>query len=297
MVIVVRAVSGPAAGTRFVLETGRIYEVGRDARLPCAVPADTTLAPAHFSLQSLGTACRISDLDSSSGTLLNGRPVTDAVARAGDQITAGRSVFAVSVERTGVASDAEPEPAREETAPEFCARMELKLSDAAGELLSEELLPLEYFQALLAAELDQDALRFLTHWLPKKAAVRWAAQCVHEVAANHLSEPELSTLESARNWAEEPTEQLRRVAEAWAQYVGNKSAAGMIARAAFWSEGSLSPPDVAVVPPADNLTGKALFGGLMIAAAAGSKPPVPERVQTFLQSAIEQFGLKPSADE
>ncbi len=90
--------SGPQAGNRVRLERGRILRVGRIARADVAFPEDSHMSGLHFSLGWEGADCRISDLNSRNGILVNGQTVAATVLRDGDSVVAGETTFVICVE-------------------------------------------------------------------------------------------------------------------------------------------------------------------------------------------------------
>jgi hypothetical protein len=90
--------SGPQAGNRVRLEPGRIVRVGRTDRADIAFTEDSHMSSLHFSVGWDGADCRISDLNSRNGILVNGQVVTATVVRDGDSIVAGETVFLVCIE-------------------------------------------------------------------------------------------------------------------------------------------------------------------------------------------------------
>jgi hypothetical protein len=144
----------------------------------------------------------------------------------------------------------------------------LPLSDPAKGLLAPALTARQFFDALVAAPLAEDAIRFLAAALPKREAVGWGCLCVREALPNPLPEPAAKALAAAEKWVKDPSEANRRAAEAAADLAGYGTPAGCLAAAAFWSGGSLAPPNLAPVVPRDDLTGQAVAGAVLLAAVA-----------------------------
>ena len=87
--------AGPAAGRRFALPEGQVLRVGRNAAAEIPVPEDPRLSGFHFSVENAGAGITVRDLDSTLGTYLSGRSVSQGAASDGDKIVAGQSVFTV----------------------------------------------------------------------------------------------------------------------------------------------------------------------------------------------------------
>jgi hypothetical protein len=157
----------------------------------------------------------------------------------------------------------------------------LPLSDPAKQLLAPGQTPRQFFDALLAAALAEDAIRFLAAALPKREAVWWGCLCVRDALPKPLPEPAAKALAAAEKWARDPSEANRRAAEAAAEVAGYGTPAGCLAAAAFWSGGSLAPPNLPPVPPRDDLTGQAVAGAVLLAAVTDPAQADPTR-QRFL---------------
>jgi hypothetical protein len=57
--------------------------------------------------------------------------------------------------------------------------------------------------------------------------------------------------------------------------------------AAFWSEGSIAPEDAPAVPPANNLTAKAVAGAVMLAAVQAQPEKANDKYLFFIEQAID----------
>src|SRR5262245_34804746 len=128
--------------------------------------------------------------------------------------------------------------------------------------------------------------RFLAAALPKREAVWWACLCVRQSPASS-GPPAEAALRAAERWAGDPTDDHRRAAFAAAEAAGVGTPAGCAALAAFLSGGSLAPPTVAEVPPAEHLTASAVAGAVALAAVAGQPERAAERYQTFFALGTE----------
>ncbi|MGH7129557.1 MAG: DUF6931 family protein, partial [Planctomycetaceae bacterium] len=180
----------------------------------------------------------------------------------------------------GPQPDAKSAPASAKTAAELCRRIDL--SEEARSQLGDGLSPLDFLDALTGDEFFPDAVRFLAHVLPKREAVAWGCRCVGKVLAGRLPDHQAAALVAARQWTEDPTESHRRAAHAAAESLGFDGITALVAMAAFWSGGSITPPDAPVVPPADGLTGQGLTGALLMAAYATTPADAPAHFHAFL---------------
>ena len=170
-----------------------------------------------------------------------------------------------------------------ETAAAVVARFGLEVAFAVA---PEEGEATDAYLDRLAQDAEStEALVFAAYALPKRLAVWWAVQCVQsvgDIAAGF--EP---VLDEAARWVETTAEADRREAFAAAEEAGLSHAACWPAVAAFWADGSLGPPDVAVIPPADGLCGKAASTAATLAAVADPPQDAPKRRAAFVALAHE----------
>jgi pSer/pThr/pTyr-binding forkhead associated (FHA) protein len=88
--------SGLRKGDKIRLNPGQVARIGRSANADFAFSEDSHMSSAHFSLDC-GT-CRLADLKSRNGTLVNGQKVDAAVLKNSDTIVAGETAFLVRIE-------------------------------------------------------------------------------------------------------------------------------------------------------------------------------------------------------
>jgi hypothetical protein len=162
---------------------------------------------------------------------------------------------------------------------------------AAGEgalkRLQPGMTPRQYLDVLIEKEEFPDAARFLATALPKREAVLWATRCAERVAGENPPAPIFAALKAAEAWVAEPCEEARRAAQPAAEGAGYDTPAGTAAAAAFWSGGSLGPPDVAPIPPADHLTAHGAACAVMLAAVTTDPEKAPEKYRAFFRLGIE----------
>ena len=144
----------------------------------------------------------------------------------------------------------------------------------------------QFLHELVAAADFPRAGRFLAAALPKREAVWWACLCVRQSPAAAGPQAE-AALRAAERWAADPTDEHRRAAFAAAEAAGVGTPAGCAAIAAFLSGGSLAPPNVAEVPPAEHLTASAVAGSVALAAVAAKPEQAPQRYQKFFALGTE----------
>lgn len=125
----------------------------------------------------------------------------------------------------------------------------LSLSDAASELLADDPSPPQFLERLVAGGDFVTALAFMSAALPARQAVWWGCLCLEIAGRSGLSTKEELALTAAVRWVTEPTEAHRQAARAPADKAGLATPAGNLAKAAFWSGGSILPPGQLFLPP------------------------------------------------
>lgn len=170
-------------------------------------------------------------------------------------------------------------------AAEICARFEL--GDAARALVKPGQTPAQFLDQLLDKQLSTDAVKFLSHALPKRESVWWACSCVKLAATASADPKSTAALRAAEKWVADPTEENRQAAMPAAEAARFGTPAGCAALAVFFSGGSLGPSNVAAIPPAETLTGDAVSGAIMMAAVIDPPQKAPERYRSFLNRGVE----------
>jgi hypothetical protein len=263
---------GPETGRMIHLKSGQVARFGRTEWCDFAFPYDPLLADVHFSLETTEESVNLVDLSDGAGVLVDGKPTSNCGLRSGQKIQAGNLIFAIATERLFQTSGAGPVSVARETAPpppppalarDVCEGVEL--TDPARELIDDTIEIPPYLDKLAAEKLFPDALTTVAAWLGKRKAVWWGAECIAAACGERL-EAQADLLALVRAWVATPTEDYRRLAAAAAESADTKLPVCWLARAAAWSAGSLAPPDLPVVPPAEQLSGKVLLAGLLLAA-------------------------------
>lgn len=313
MAIIVQITTGPWSGRKTYLRSGQMLRFGRTEWADFPVPHDAAMSEIHFALQYDSYQCRLRDLNSGGGTLLNGKKVTEAVVQHGDKITAGATSFSIQIEGavldTGMEISAAALAAAGQAArvseptgssgylkvePPKAATVALrfKLDDDAQKLLTPQQSCREFYELLVKRQLFADALRFLAHALPKREAVWWTCAGVGDLCAQTMSAKDTAALVAAKAWVVEPTEEHRQTAMAAAEATHYETAGGWAAAAAAWTGGSLAPPDFPPVPPGEFLTAQAVVAALTLAAVAGEPKAVVSRYQALLALGAEVADAK-----
>ena len=160
------------------------------------------------------------------------------------------------------------------------------LDDPAKALLDDKLQTRQFFTLLSKQQLSLDAVRFLAHALPKREAIWWGACCVRTAFGDsEQSRTDRIALETAERWVSEPDEKNRRSAESAAEATGYATASGWLAAGAFWSGGSMAPPDMPDVPPKETLTPQAAVVAINLTATVDPKK-TPSLYAEFLSLGV-----------
>ena len=170
-------------------------------------------------------------------------------------------------------------------ASQICSVAEL--SEEAAACLDAGTQPLDYLNLLLEKKLYPDAVRFLAHALPRREAVWWAWVCARRASGEKPAAKIKAALDATEKWIAQPNDENRRAAKSTADAAGLSSSAGCAGLAAFFSGGSLAPPEAAVVPPGEYLTAKAVSGAVIFAAVCAEPEKAPEKFKSFIAQGVE----------
>ncbi len=144
------------------------------------------------------------------------------------------------------------------------------------------------FAALLAEQGDPaDAVEFLARWLSPRQRIWWGCMALWHVYRPNPPAAIDATLAALVRWVEDPSDENRRAARAAGEVLGPRHPVGALALAAYWSEGSMSLPDLPeVLPPAD-LSSQVLASTLSM--AVNSQPFEQSRnlFQHFVKLGLE----------
>ncbi len=143
------------------------------------------------------------------------------------------------------------------------------------------------FERLAAAGMAIDALKVAAAALPKREAVWLALRCVQSLANDATPPVQRAALDAARAWVDEPSDERRRATNDAAEKAGLDKPFGCVALAAYMSGGSLGPPDVPPIPPAEFLCGVASGLALEIALRQVPRAEANAVGQRFLALARE----------
>ncbi len=170
-------------------------------------------------------------------------------------------------------------------AAELC--QDIELEQEALSCLESDPGPVAFLNALLAQKLYSDAVRFLARALPKREAVWWACISARSALGAEPDPKLLKAVESAEAWVYKPTETHRRQANSAAETAAFDNPAAWAAMGAFWSEGSMAPEEAPAVPPADNLTAKAVAGAVMLSCVLNEPEKSESKYQFFIEQGVD----------
>lgn len=300
MQVVLTVVSPSAPGRLSVIRQGRVLRVGRTSWADLSIPDDGAMADVHFSVECGPSRCILRSLTAEAPTLLDGEEVTEAHVKDGARITAGGTDFTVALEGFTYNDDtaeADEENAEAEAEPidsgyrwvttplAVDAAEHCPLEDEARALLQPGMTVRAFVEALVEQGLLSQAIAFLAAAMPKRETVWWGCQVCGDDPGS-LPADQRTSLEAARQWVADPSEENRRAAETAANSGGLTTAASCVAMAAFLSGGSLAPPGVAEVPPADHLTAHTVTCAMKLLVASEDPEKAGEHEQQFLDLGV-----------
>ena len=309
MQLTLQITTGPHTGRKVLLRSGQVARVGRTEWADFSFPRDAELADVHFAVQCQLAGARLRKLAADRPLAVNAQEVSEAELQPGDIIHAGQSSFQVAFDgQTTPTGDKQTAVgASIATAGAVGAAVAVATVDTAGENqptakeiaeyleMSDDALAVaatvktgpDLITALEKGGEFAKAVRVQAHLLPKRQAVWWGILSVEDACGDGLTLAEAAARDAARNWVEDPSEKHRRQCDAAAGKTKLNGPGGWLAMSAFWSGGSLMPPEMNAVPPDERLTGQAVANSLMIAAVSGDPTKAKQRYRAFLAKAAD----------
>jgi hypothetical protein len=162
-----------------------------------------------------------------------------------------------------------------------------RLSEEARGLLAEGMTARQYLDTLIERRLDEDAVQFLAHALPKREAIWWGSLCVGQELGSEPPAAAAGALEAARAWVIEPKDENRRATFPAAEAAAIGTPAGCTAAAAYFSGGSLAPAHLAAVAPPEHVTALLVASALTLAAVVKEPEKAVEKYASFLLTGLE----------
>lgn len=161
-----------------------------------------------------------------------------------------------------------------------------KLGEDARALLREAHDARGYLAALVDAGQLVDAIRFLAHRLPTREAICWAWSCARRIAGSSRPAEHQAALRATARWIQQPTDEHRRPMLAIAEQAGLASPAGCAALAAFFSGGSIAPPDAPAVAPPLDAAAQLIAGSVILAGVVTEPEKAPEKYHSFIEQGL-----------
>lgn len=97
--LTLKILSGSRAGQSVDVRAGDSLSIGRTQKAQMTFADDAQMSGLHVAFECAADKCRVRDLGSLNGTLVNGNRVTEAVLKAGDEVIAGQTRFSVVIDR------------------------------------------------------------------------------------------------------------------------------------------------------------------------------------------------------
>lgn len=154
------------------------------------------------------------------------------------------------------------------------------MSEEAVEAMADAPNTLQFIHTLSDQGMFGDALLTVAKVLPRQFAIIWASRCVEELAGKPPGDDEQQCLALTKQWLSSPDEQLRRACMEAAERCDYDGPWGWLAGAVAFSGGSLAPPNLEEVPPAEHLT--ALAVGASMLSIVGQNPDEADAVSRKL---------------
>lgn len=162
-----------------------------------------------------------------------------------------------------------------------------ELSDEVSELIQDEMTISQSLTVLLEHNHYSDAVKVLAHALPKRESIWWSCICAKQALGDQPSPDSLNSITVAEQWAISPTQENRESARQWSLKTDQKTAASWAATAAFWSEGSMTEPGEAEIPPPPYLYAHAVSGAVTLAAFQPDPELAEEKLQRFVRQGVD----------
>lgn len=298
MKVIVHVVAGASQGRSVPVQSGERATFGSsDAADVCL--EDPEMDGFHFALHCESSACEIRSLVKTQPVLVNGKPADQTQLNDGDEISAGQTRLAISIDRsltekTTVLETPSVEQERKPTIQELCETIEL--DDEGMELLTPEHSIGSFVQTLVANERFVDAVRLLAYAMPKPRAVQWAHEGIAKIGQKDRTVEDQNATQATGKWVAEAVETNRREALDAAEKLEFATAPACAAAAAGWSGGSMVGPDLDPIEPDGLLTARMASIAIQIAALEPADDAVNERYKQVIEMGQSMLAEHASAD-
>jgi hypothetical protein len=166
---------------------------------------------------------------------------------------------------------------------QLCERA--KLGDEARALVTDQTSTKQFLGLLVEKELFKDAIRLVSHLLPKREAIGWGCLCLRNIMANQPDKPLPPVQMAAERWVSAPNEENRWAAKQTADKEKPKTASGLLAMGAFFAGPSMAPANVKAVPPPDHMTSEMVANAVILAGVVEEPEKAKEKYRLFMQKA------------
>ncbi|MDN3610113.1 DUF6931 family protein [Vibrio ostreicida] len=157
-----------------------------------------------------------------------------------------------------------------------------EVSDEAKQLIGDECPVDKTISKLKEAKLYNEVTQFLAHALPVRESIWWALCCI-STRDDVWSDTQKMCLGVVKQWAQSPSEELRRRAELLANRLKLNCGPSWLAQAVFWNgSGSIVAPDLPIVLPDPFLYAKAVSGAINHSASL----PEWDKSESYYENAI-----------
>jgi hypothetical protein len=148
------------------------------------------------------------------------------------------------------------------------------------------------YQALRDAGALSTAVAYLSHALPRREAVAWAARVLEDAARTEPPPPRARhALDVALRWIGDPSDRHRRAARDAAEGIGNPVAEQFLGKAVFYSGGSIGPAAAPPVMAPGHVAGRYVAAALGQLANRSADPEVVLRRSLDLGEQVARRGL------
>lgn len=171
------------------------------------------------------------------------------------------------------------------SAAEVCEKFDL--SETARPLLASGMKTGAFLSALMEGESWPDAIRFLAFALPRREAVWWSCIAARASLAPKPPDAVQDCLRAAEEWVYRPTDENRRAVFPLAEAIGFDSPAAYAGLAAYWSGGSIAPPDQPEVKPDEKLCPSMVAAAVLLSAVLHEPRKAPLKYRALLASGVD----------
>ena len=287
------------------LADGAEILIGRGPDNDLSFEHDLQMSGRHLKVACAGGTCTIEDLGSTNGSYVAEEPITSATLEPGDTFRCGETLFQLieaAVERSMEESEPPVNSMASSTvqAAQFVGvsmQIEGFLGEAAPEIVEKFKIevpippepresPAAFAERLVELNEPNHCVTFLSYALAKRAAVWWLAKCVEMVECLH-DERDEELLKLVHAWVLDPTDKLRRQLMAAAEDLEMATPICWAGVGAFWSGGSMAPADCPVVEPAEEIFGKAISGGVILASVFRQPEKAMDKQKVFTELGLD----------